>query len=105
MQTLNIYLRSPVIESSLAQIPEISVIVCYPDYCVCTLIHSVIFDSYPMDCSLLGSSVHGIFQARYWSGLPFPPLGDLPNPKIEPESLASPALAVDHLSLAALMKP
>ena len=64
MQTLNIYLRSPVIESSLAQIPEISVIVCYPDYCVCMLVHSVIFDSYPMDCSLLGSSVHGIFQAR-----------------------------------------
>ena len=26
----------------------------------------------PMDCSLPGSTVHGIFQARYWSGLPFP---------------------------------
>ena len=25
----------------------------------------------PMDCSWLGSSVHGIFQARVWSGLPF----------------------------------
>ena len=24
----------------------------------------------PMDCSLPGSSVHGIFQAEYWSGLP-----------------------------------
>ena len=24
----------------------------------------------PMDCSLPGSSVHGIFQARYWSGVP-----------------------------------
>ena len=23
----------------------------------------------PMDCSLPGSSVHGIFQARYWSGV------------------------------------
>ena len=23
----------------------------------------------PMDCSLLGSSIHGIFQAKYWSGL------------------------------------
>ena len=109
----------------------------------------------PMGCSPPGSSVHGIFQARVWSGLPFPspwpknqnikkkkrsniitnsmcvcsvaqscltlfsswtiahqaPLpmefsrqkywrgvpsptpGDLPEPEIEPESLASPALA------------
>ena len=23
----------------------------------------------PMDCSLQGSSVHGIFQAKYWSGV------------------------------------
>ena len=26
----------------------------------------------PMDCSPPGSSVHGIFQEEYWSGLPFP---------------------------------
>ena len=30
---------------------------------------------------------------EYWSGLPFPLPGDLPDPGIEPESLASPALA------------
>ena len=24
----------------------------------------------PMDCSLPGSSIHGIFQAKYWSGVP-----------------------------------
>ena len=45
VQTLNIYLRSPVIQSSLAQIPEISVVDCYPDYCVCMLVHSVVLDS------------------------------------------------------------
>ena len=28
-----------------------------------------------------------------WSGLPFPPPGDLSNPGIEPTSLVSPALA------------
>ena len=28
----------------------------------------------------------------YWSGLPFPSPGDLPDPGIEPESLTSPAL-------------
>ena len=27
---------------------------------------------HPMDCSLPGSSFHGIFQAKYWSGLPLP---------------------------------
>ena len=29
---------------------------------------------YPMDCSLPGSSVHGIFQQEYWSGVPLPSL-------------------------------
>ena len=40
-----------------------------------------------------GCSVHGILQAGYWSGLPFPPPGDLPDPGIKPSSLLSPALA------------
>ena len=39
----------------------------------------------PMDCGPPGSSVHRISQA---SGLPFPPLGNLPNPGIEPTSSA-----------------
>ena len=47
----------------------------------------------PMDCSLPGSSVHGILQAEYWSGLPCPPPGDFPDPGIEPTSHMSPALA------------
>ena len=45
-----------------------------------------------MDHSLSGSSVHGILQARYRSELPFPPLGDLLDPGIEP---GSPALQAD----------
>ena len=47
----------------------------------------------PMDCSALGSSVHGILRQQYWSGLPGPPPGDLPDLGIEPVSLMSPALA------------
>ena len=39
----------------------------------------------PTNCSLLGSSVLGIFQAR---GLPFPSPGHLPQPGIEFASLA-----------------
>ena len=37
----------------------------------------------PMACSLPGSSVHGIFQQEYWSGLPLPSPEDLPDPGIE----------------------
>ena len=32
-------------------------------------------------------------RQEYWSRLPFPPPGDIPDPGIEPESLVSPALA------------
>ena len=39
--------------------------------------HSFVTDSLqPMSCSLLGSSVRGILQQEYWSGLPFPSPGD-----------------------------
>ena len=36
----------------------------------------------------------GFSRQEYWSGLPCPPPGDLPDPGIEP---ASPALQVDSL--------
>ena len=36
----------------------------------------------------------GFSRQEYWSGLPFPPPGDLPNPGIEP---GSPALQLDSL--------
>ena len=48
----------------------------------------------PMDCSLPGPSVHTILQARIWSGLSFPPSGDLPDPGIK---LRSPSLEPDSL--------
>ena len=47
----------------------------------------------PMDCSPPGSCVHGVFQARYWSGLPCLPPGDLPHPGMEPASLPTPVWA------------
>ena len=37
----------------------------------------------PMDCSLLGSSVHGILQARILDGLPCPSPGNIHDPGIE----------------------
>ena len=48
----------------------------------------------PMDCSPPGSSIQGILRQEYWSGLPFPSPGDLPDPAIE---LGSPALQADAL--------
>ena len=48
----------------------------------------------PMDCSLPGSFVHGIFQNKNMNGLLCPPPGDLPDSGIEPMSLIeSPVLA------------
>ena len=41
----------------------------------------------------VGSSAHGISQARILMWLPFPSPGDLPNPGMEPMSPVSPALA------------
>ena len=41
------------------------------------------------------------FSRQYWSGWPFPPLGDLPDPGIKPMSLASPALAGGFFSTSA----
>jgi len=35
----------------------------------------------------------GFSRQEYWSGLPSPPPGDLPDPGIEPQSLTSPALS------------
>ena len=48
----------------------------------------------PMDCSLPGSSVHGISQARIleWTAISFS--RDLPNPGVQ---LRSPALQADSL--------
>ena len=41
-------------------------------------------------------------RQQYWSGVTFPPPGDLPNPGI---ALVSPALAADSLPLAPPGKP
>ena len=47
----------------------------------------------PVDCSHQVPLSMGFSRQEYWSGLPFPPAGDLPDPGIEPGPLMSPALA------------
>ena len=55
-------------------------------------IMKVVSDSLnPMDCSLPGSSVHGIVQARILQGLSFPSPRDLPDPEIAAQSDSLPA--------------
>ena len=46
----------------------------------------------------------GFSRQEYWSGLPFPFLGGLPDPRIEPKSLVSPALAGRFFIIAATQK-
>ena len=48
----------------------------------------------PTDWSLPGRLSMGFFRQEYWSGLPFPSPGDLPDPGIEPRF---PALQADAL--------
>ena len=44
----------------------------------------------------------GFSRQNYWSGLPLPSPGDLPNPGIEPMSLLSPALAARLFTTSAI---
>ena len=48
----------------------------------------------PVDCSRQAPLCMGFSRQEYWSGLPFPPSGDLPDPGIKPRS---PALQADSL--------
>ena len=57
---------------------------CYPSES-----ESEVAQSYPTLCDpMVQATVHGISRQEYWSGLPFPSPGNLPNPGIEPRSLA-----------------
>ena len=60
--------------------------------CVHSVVQSCLTLCDPMDCTLSGSSVHGISRQEYWSGLPYPTVGDL-HPETEPASLVPASLA------------
>ena len=55
---------------------------------LCAWVRAKSLQSCPTGCSPPGSSVHRILQARILEWLPCPPPGDLPDPGIEPKSLA-----------------
>ena len=63
--------------------------------CMCVLVAQTCPTlCHPTDCNPPSSSVHGILQAKYWSGLPFPSPEDLPDPGIKP---GFPVLQADAL--------
>ena len=77
---------------------EIYIVLFKQCVCVCAHAHALslsVVSDYLQRHGLYpaGPSVHAIFQERYWSGLPFPSPGDVPDTRIGPTSLASPALA------------
>ena len=55
-------------------------------------------------CSLPGSLSMRFSKKEYWSGLPFSPPGDLPNPGIQSASLSSPALGGSFFTTGAIWK-
>ena len=71
-----------------------------------SLSHSVVSDSAtPWIVARQAPLSVGFSRQEYWSGLPFPPAGDLPDPGIVPKSLASPALAGRFFTTSAIGEP
>ena len=77
---------------------SIDVCVCV---CVCGLSCAQLFAT-PWTVAHQAHLSMGFPRQEYWSGLTFPPLGDLPHPGIK---LSSPALQVDSLPVEPLGKP
>ena len=69
-----------------------AVCVMYNSYVLCIMYNNSYVQL--MDCSLPGSHLHGILQAKILEWLPFPSPRDLPDSGIEP---GSPALQADSL--------
>ena len=63
--------------------------------CICMLsvFRGVWFFLTPQIVALQPPLSVGFPRQEYWSGLPFPPPGDLPDPGIKPTSLMSPTVA------------
>ena len=72
--------------------------------CECVLSHVQLFAT---SCAVAHQAppLTGFSRQECWSGLPFPPPGDIPDPGIEPTSPVSPAMPADSLSLESMGEP
>ena len=74
--------------------------------CVCVCVWSVMSDFVTLWAAACQTPLSmGFSRQEYWSGLPCPPPGDLPNPGTEPMSLTSPHWQVGSLPLEPPGKP
>ena len=73
--------------------------------CMLSHFHRVRLFCNPMDCSPQASLYMGSSRQEYWSGLPSPSPGDLPDPGIKTVFPVSPALQVDSLATEPPWKP
>ena len=78
---------------------------CPSQVCACSVAQACLTLCDPMDCSPPGSSGLGFSRQEYWSGLPRPPPGDLPDPGMEARSPPSPALQPDSSPVGPPVKP
>ena len=63
-------------------------------WCVCPITQSFVqLFVTPWTVALQAPLSMEFSRPEYWSGLPFPPLADLPDPGIKPASLTSSTLA------------
>ena len=61
--------------------------------CVCHVLSRIQLFATPWTVARQASLSKGFSRQEYWSELPWPPPGELPDPGIEPVSPAAPALA------------
>ena len=73
--------------------------------CMLSLFSSVWLCAIPWTVARQAPLYVGFSRQDYWSGLPFPSQGNLPDPGIEPVSLKSPASARSSLLLEPPWKP
>ena len=59
---------------------------CFVLYHVCSILSTCFVTPWTIACQIPLSM--GFSRQEYWSGLPFPPPGDLPDPGVEPTSPA-----------------
>ena len=65
--------------------------------CVCSVTSVVSDSATPWTVAHQAPLSMGFSRQEHWTGLPWPPPENLPDPGIEPKSPASPALQVDSL--------
>ena len=71
-----------------------------PTLCAQSLSHVWLFAA-PWTVALQAPLSRGFSKGEYWSGLPFPPPGDLPDSGIEPASLVSPTRVGRYFTISA----